>query len=224
MSRSNSISKTLSLSRLNINTNTDNVTIGEDTLTELLENNKGPQGPEGPEGPEGPQGPQGPIVKLIQQLFAYDTTKQTPTGTGPENAIKAKFGAPQTTTYIDLDASGNVTFKENGNYLIHGKGQYGRENTANTVLLHFRKMVNFNDGSGAVQVGDTISAEINNKKIVIPIEISFALNVTNAPYTLYFEVMRDLSETNDGGLYSFIPTGSTWNPSGSASILIERLM
>ena len=42
MSRSNSISKTLSLSKLNINTNTDNVTIGEDTLTELLENNKGP--------------------------------------------------------------------------------------------------------------------------------------------------------------------------------------
>jgi hypothetical protein len=96
--------------------------------------------------------------------------------------------------------------------------QYGRDNTADTVLLHFRTMVNFNDGSGAVQVGDTISVEINNKKIVIPIEISFA------PYTLYFEVMRDSSEQNDGGLYSFIPTGSTWNPSGSASILIERLM
>ena len=212
MSRSNSISKTLSLSRLNINTNTNNVTIGDDTLTKLLENNKGPQGP------------QGPSVRLIQQLFAYDTTTQNPTGLGQANSIKAKFGAPQTTTYIDLDALGNVTFKENGNYLIHGKGQYGRGNTANTVLLHFRTMVNFNDGLGAVQVGDTISAEINNKKIVIPIEISFALNVTNAPYTLYFEVMRDSSEQDDGGLYSFTPTGSTWNPSGSASILIERLM
>jgi hypothetical protein len=215
MSRSNSISKTLSLSRLNINTNTDNVTIGDDTLTELLENNKGPQGP---------QGPQGPSVRLIQQLFAYDTSTQKPSGTGPLNAIKAKFGAPQTTTYIDLDASGNVTFKENGNYLIHGKGQYGRDNTADTVLLHFRTMINFNDGAEAVQVGDTISAEINNKKIVIPIEVSFALNVTNAPHTLYFEVMRDSSEKDDGGLYSFTPTGSTWNPSGSASILIERLM
>jgi hypothetical protein len=62
MSRSNSISKTLSLSRLNINTNTDNVTIGEDTLTELLKNNKGPIGP---------QGPQGPSVKLIQQLVLH---------------------------------------------------------------------------------------------------------------------------------------------------------
>ena len=207
---SRSISKTLSLSKLNINTNTDNVTIGEDTLTELLENNKGPQGPS---------------VKLIQQLYAYDTTKQTPTGTGPTNAIKAKFGAPKTTTYIDLDALGNVTFKENGNYLIHGKGQYGRDNTADTVLLHFRAMIDFNDGAGAVQVGDSISAEINNKKIVIPIEISFALNVTNAPYTLYFEVMRDSSEQNDGGLYSFTPTAALgWNPSGSASILIERLM
>ena len=68
MSRSNSISKTLSLSRLNINTNTDNVTIGDDTLTELLENNKGPQGPS---------------VRLIQQLFAYDTSTQKPSGTGP---------------------------------------------------------------------------------------------------------------------------------------------
>lgn len=213
MSRSNSISKTLSLSRLNINTNTDNVTIGEDTLTELLKNNKGPIGP---------QGPQGPSVKLIQQLFAYDTTDQKPAGTGPINAKKVKFGAPQTTTYIDLDALGNVTFKENGNYLIHGKGQYGRDNTADTVLLHFRTMIDFNDGVGAVQVGDSISAEINNKKIVIPIEISFALNVTNAPYTLYFEVMRDSSQQDDGGLYSFTPTG--WNPSGSASILIERLM
>ena len=221
MSSSNSISKTLSLSRLNINTNADNVTIGEDTLTELLENNKGPQGPQGPEGPEGPQGPS---VRLIQQLLAYDTTTQNPTGLGQVNAIKAKFGAPQTTTYIDLDASGIVTFKENGNYLIHGKGQYGRSGTANTVLLHFRTMVDFNDGAGAVQVGDTISAEINNKKVVFPIEISFALNVTNAPYSLYFEVMRDSNETNDGGLYSFTPTGSTWNPSGSASILIERLM
>ena len=146
MSRSNSISKRLSLSRLNINTNTDNVTIGDYTLKELLER------------------PEAPSVRLIQQLFAYDTSTQKPSGTGPLNAIKAKFGAPQTTTYIDLDALGNVTFKENGNYLIHGKGQYGRENSADTVLLHFRTMVNFNDGLGAVQVGDTISAEINNKK------------------------------------------------------------
>ena len=209
MSRSNSISKRLSLSRLNINTNTDNVTIGDYTLKELLER---------------PEAPEAPSVRLIQQLFAYDTSTQNPTGKGEVNVIKVKFGAPQTTTYIDLDASGNVTFKKNGNYLIHGKGQYGRENSADTVLLHFRAMLDFNDGLGAVQVGDTISAEINNKKVVFPIEISFVINVTNAPYTLYFQVMRDSSEQDDGGLYSFTPTGSTWNPSGSASILIERLM
>ena len=44
------ISQKLSLSNLHISTNTNNLTIGNDSLTELLENNKGPQGPQGPQG------------------------------------------------------------------------------------------------------------------------------------------------------------------------------
>ena len=215
MSRSNSISKTLSLSRLNINTNTDNVTIGDDTLIELLENNKGPQGP---------QGPQGPSVKLVHIFFANDTTTQSPNGTGESNAIKIKFGSSQTTTNIDLDNNGNFIFKENGSYLIHLKLQYGRKLTSNTILLHNRTMIDFNNGIGPVQFEDSISIEINNKKLVVPTEISFGLNVTNAPYTLYFQLMRDSSQTDDGGLYSFIPTNSSWYASSSASITIEKFI
>lgn len=187
-----------------------------------------PPGPEGPEGPPGPPGPAGPSVKLINIFGAYDTTIQNPSTGGVP--IKAKFGNAQSTTYIDLDSNGVLTFKENGSYLIHGKGQYGRTSSGGVVLLHFRVMVDSNDGTGAKQVGDSISTELNTSKIIIPIEISFVLNVTNAPYQLYFEVLRDNDSVfkNDGGLFSLLPNVAsgqpTWNYSGSASINIERMM
>lgn len=50
-SLSSSLSNSLQLSKLNINTNTDSITIGNKTLTELLNNaEEGPSGPQGPSG------------------------------------------------------------------------------------------------------------------------------------------------------------------------------
>ena len=47
----------------------NNFKIGNKTLLELLENNKGPQGPTGPTGPTGPQGPN---VNSLQYSFSME--------------------------------------------------------------------------------------------------------------------------------------------------------
>ena len=91
------ISQKLSLSNLHISTNTDNLTIGNDTLTELLENNKGPQGPQGIPGTDGLDGNFGGLS--FNNTFDSITTSADP-GTGK---LRLNNATQNTSTEIYLN-------------------------------------------------------------------------------------------------------------------------
>ena len=231
---SSSISKKLSLSKLNINTNTDCLTIGEDTLTTLLENNKGKDGEDGKDGKDGKDGEDGKDgkdgggVKTVSVLYAVDVDYQSITTSSEK--IKFSYYYELDNLYISLLDNEIIRFKQNGSYLITAKLQYGCQDIDDQddpVILHFRLMEYKTDISNAKQHGFSLSTKMYNKTVT-PTEISLTLNIGDddsdnfsAPHCIYFEgIMKENNGT--AGLYS-PQIIDDWKQSSSASIIINRI-
>ena len=158
----------------------------------------------------------------IERLFdaESDTSAQEPTGLGVANAIQISFGPAigDSSDPVQIDANGTVTFNQGGTYRIKVALEFGREGASGTSVLLFRVRVN------GVQAGRSISTSLPNSNASQYFENDTWLTVP-AGVVLRFDVMRDASGTDFGGLFGLAPTvdgGNEWNDSPSAMIRMER--
>ncbi len=147
------------------------------------------------------------------------TTPQEPTGQGAANAKQIDFGAAVNdgSDPVMIDAAGVLTINETGTYRIKVALQFGRTGASGTSVLLFRVRVN---GS---QAGRSIVAKLVNSDATQYFENDTWITLP-AGTVLAFDVMRDASGSDFGGLFGFDPTteAGVWNDAPSAALRVER--
>lgn len=150
-------------------------------------------------------------------LVAQSTVTQTPAALN--TALQVTFGAAQGTSgdAVMIDAAGEITFNEPGLYLINGYGSVERQGSSGgTAILLFRFLVN------GTQAGSVKAFHLDTTNVSTPYEITFPINISTAGTTATFEIMRDSSGTNAGGLYPHTNLGG-WSNVPSAEVNIWQL-
>ncbi len=155
-------------------------------------------------------------IGLTNVLAAVDATNQVPSGL--DSPLQVTFGAAQGTASdpVMLDALGNITFNQGGIYLFNGYANFERQGSSGgiTVTL-FRALLN---GS---QSGPTKGVELSGTGIMFPYELTLPIQVS-AGDVLTWEIMRDSSGTNAGGLYIHTNSGP-WSNVPSADVNIYKI-
>jgi hypothetical protein len=150
-------------------------------------------------------------------LAAQSTVTQTPSGL--DSALQVSFGAAQGTSgdAVRISSGGLITFNETGLYLINGYGSVERQGSSGgTAIFLFRFLVN------GVQAGTVKAFHLDTPDLSFPYEITFPINITTAGTTASFEIMRDSSGANAGGLYPHTNLGG-WSNVPSAEVNIWQL-
>jgi hypothetical protein len=156
-------------------------------------------------------------MSIERILNVYSTTiNQNPTGLGVANLVQVDFG-PATNTVSDavmVDASGTVTFNQAGMYRVRVAGQYGRTGATGVSEVLTRVLVN------GIQVDPSVLIRIGISDVAAYANSDAWLNMA-AGTTLVYQIMRDTSGNDTGGLVGFIPNGG-WTIAPSASLRVER--
>jgi hypothetical protein len=149
-------------------------------------------------------------------LNAQSTVSQAPSVL--DTAIQITFGPAQYTSSdpVMIDALGNITFNESGLYIVNGYGSVERQGSSGGVaILLLRGLLN---GSQALS---TKAFHIDSTGLTFPYEITVPFQVT-AGDIITFEIMRDSSGVNQGGLYPDVTLGP-WSDVPSAEVLIWKI-
>lgn len=155
-------------------------------------------------------------ISLTNVLAAVDTTNQEPSGL--DSALQVKFGAAQKTASdpVMLDALGNITFNQAGLYLFNGYANFERQGSSGGVTVTlFRALLN------GVQSGPTKGVDLSGIGIMFPYELTLPIQVS-AGDVLTWEIMRDSSGVNGGGLYVHTNSGP-WSNVPSADVNIYKV-
>ena len=150
-------------------------------------------------------------------LVARSTVNQLPSGL--DTALQVSFGPAQGTSgdAVMIASNGTITFNQTGLYLINGYGNIERQGSSGGVTVTlFRFLVN------GVQSSSTKGVELDSTGVMFPYEITIPINITTAGTTMSFEIMRDSSGVNNGGLYTHTNLGG-WSNVPSAEISIWQL-
>ena len=132
-----------------------------------------------------------------------------------DTPLQVEFGALQTTADIDISATGAITFKTAGKYILAFFFQYGRTGAAGTSHMLNRLLVN------GTQLGNTLGAKVDNSDVLVPWSSTVQLTV-NANDVITTEIVRDSAGDNSGGLFALTPTIAGWNNAPCASVQIFR--
>ena len=155
-------------------------------------------------------------LAVTNVLNASDTHNQLPSGL--DTPLQVTFGIAQGTIAdpVMVDASGNVTFNESGIYLINGCASFERQGSSSgSAVIAFRTLIN------GVQAGATKVVELRQTETIIPYDLTIPINAT-AGDVLTWEIMRDSSGVNQGGLYSHTLLGG-WSNVPSVSVSIYKI-
>jgi len=157
------------------------------------------------------------VFEFTPVLVATSTVTQLPSGL--DNPLQVSFGAAQGTSgdAVMIDANGLITFNQTGLYLINGYGNIERQGSSGGVTVTlFRFLVN------GVQSGSTKGVELDSTGVMFPYELTIPINITTAGTTMSFEIMRDSSGVNNGGLYTHTNLGG-WSNTPSTEVNIWQL-
>ena len=155
-------------------------------------------------------------IALTNVLTAVDTTNQEPSGL--DSPLQVTFGAAQGTATdpVMLDALGNITFNQGGLYLFNGYANFERQGSSGGVSVTlFRALIN------GVQSGPTKGVELSGTGIMFPYELTLPIQV-NAGDVLTWEILRDSSGVDEGGLYIHTNSGP-WSNVPSADVNIYKV-
>jgi len=134
--------------------------------------------------------------------------------------IQLSIGAAQTTPFVNITSLGAITFNQIGTYIIRVKLNLGRTGSGSASLIHFRQLIN-----GVQPVNTTTtSAGIDNYQTHMAFETTQIITNQNLSNILTFEIMRDSSGYDSGGLFETPVTASGWNVSPCISMNINRLI
>ncbi len=155
-------------------------------------------------------------IEATLVLNANSTVIQAPSAL--DTPLQVTFGAAQgsSSTPVQIDALGNVTFNEAGLYLINAYGSVERQGSSGgTAIFLFRGLLN------GTQVTTVKAFHIATTNEALPYEITVPFQV-DAGDILTFQVMRDSSGVNHGGLYPHTNLGG-WSNTPSTEILIWKI-
>ena len=163
----------------------------------------------------------GSILNLVSAsatsvLYAFSTVNQAPSVL--DTPLQVTFGAAQNTATdpVMLDALGNITFNQTGMYLFNGFSNIERQGSSGGVsVLLFRALI---DG---VQAGVVKGFDLSSTGIMFPYETTTIINITEVGTVLTWEILRDSSGVNQGGMYTHTAS-STWDDVPSAQIQIFK--
>lgn len=134
-----------------------------------------------------------------------------------DTPLVVSFGAAQgsPSTDVSIDTFGKVTFNKAGLYMINGFGSVERQGSSGGVsILLFRALLN------GVQVSVTKGFHLDTPNMDIPYEVTIPFQA-NAGDIFWFEIMRDSSGVNQGGLYGHTVLGG-WSNVPSSQIQIWK--
>lgn len=146
-------------------------------------------------------------------LQSSDDTNQEPSGLGVVKQVS--FGSYATNAIVTLEADGEVILKVDGHYHAEIRLQVGRIGAAGTSLLLVRCLKN------DVQYGGGSAFKLDNSDVLFPCVAILHLDMA-IDDTLKFQIMRDSSGDNSGGLYMTDPSDG-WNNIPSANITITKI-
>ncbi len=155
-------------------------------------------------------------ISSTSVLSSIDNTNQEPSGL--DSPLQVTFGAAQgaASDPVMLDALGNITFNQAGLYLFNGYGNFERQGSSGGVTVTlFRALLN------GVQTGPTKGVELSGTGIMFPYELTLPIQVS-AGDVLTWEIMRDSSGVDAGGLYIHTNSGP-WSNVPSSDIRIYKL-
>lgn len=157
------------------------------------------------------------VFQFTPVLVAQSTVTQAPSAL--DTPLQVTFGAAQGTSgdAVMISSGGLITFNETGLYLINGYGSVERQGSSGgTAILLFRFLVN------GTQAGSVKAFHLDTPNVSTPYEITFPINITTVGTTASFQIMRDSSGTNAGGLYPHTNLGG-WSNVPSAEVNIWQL-
>jgi hypothetical protein len=155
-------------------------------------------------------------LSATQVLNGSSTVNQVPAAL--DEPLVVSFGAAQGTSQDDvmIDAQGKVTFNNSGIYFINGYGAVERfGSSGGTAIFLFRGVLN------GTQITATKAFHIASVNVSTPYEVTIPFQAT-AGDEFYFEVMRDSTGVNAGGLYIKDTLGG-WGTVPSSQIQIWKL-
>lgn len=133
-----------------------------------------------------------------------------------DTPLVVSFGAAQSNVDVTLDAGGTIVFNTGGVYFINGFGSVERQGSSGGVaILLFRVVLN------GTQISTTKGFHLDTPNMDIPYEVTIPFKA-QAGDSLRFEIMRDSSGINQGGLYGHTVLGG-WPNVPSSQIQIWKL-
>lgn len=147
-------------------------------------------------------------------LSAFSMSDQNPTTT--DDPLQIEFGAAQGSgsNPVQLSVAGAITINEDRQYKFRLTLQYGRVAAGGVSLLFVRALIN------GTQSGNSLETRLDNTNVNNPTQVSFSRDLV-ATDVVTFEIVRDSTGNDSGGLFTGSPTLS-WNDAPSASIVISR--
>lgn len=149
-------------------------------------------------------------------LSGQSTVDQVPSGL--DTPLQVTFGPAQGTgsSPVQLLLDGSIVFNEAGLYLFNGFANFERQGSSGGVTVTlFRGLKN------SVQVTPTKGVELDSTGVMIPYELTTPFEAI-AGDVLTWEIMRDSSGVNGGGLYVHTSLGG-WSNIPSADIAIWKI-
>lgn len=147
-------------------------------------------------------------------LSGFSTANQNPVDI--DTPLQIEFGAAQGSGSdpVQIDALGNATINEDGQYIFTFDLQYGRTGAGGVSFLYFHLEVN------SVQFGRSVLAKLDNANADMPYETSRHFDLVETDVVSAF-IHRDSQGMNTGGLFTESASIAITD-SPSARITIER--
>lgn len=151
-----------------------------------------------------------PVIVARSEVNQQPATENVP--------INVTFGAAQGTPAdpVQLLADGTIVINEAGAYALDYNCTFGRLGNNGTVGVSLRVL------SDGVQVGDSIAVRLFNNSVDIPYSLTVFFEGTVGE-EIVFEIVRDTTGLNEGGLIANSVSTPGWNTGFSASLRMWQL-
>lgn len=153
-------------------------------------------------------------LNIPQVLNGTSFVTQAPSAL--DTPLVVSFGAAQSNVDVTLDSGGTIVFNTGGVYFINAFGSVERQGSSGGVaVLLFRVLLN------GTQISATKGFHLDTPNLDVPYEVTIPFKA-QAGDILRFQIMRDSSGVNQGGLYGHTVLGG-WPNVPSSQIQIWKL-
>lgn len=159
-------------------------------------------------------------IALSPQLVIQTSSPSPQEPSGLDTPEQVSFGTAVGTISdpVMTNNVGDITFNEVGTYYVNATGSASRIGSSSGVAVFlFRVLL---DG---VQFGSVGAVLLDTPGLTSPEVLTFPLVITSPGTVLTFEVLRDSSGVNFGGLYPTL-TSSSWDDAPSTTLSIWKIV